>query len=247
MGLGDEIMALGRAEALFEETGRKVSIVNEIGRPRGHDAWKFNPAWDHRSTQTLMDCAAYRPYIKHWQNKKLFFNLEHKPRAGRMYLTDQEIDFNKLRGDYIIIAPYLKDHGSKNKAWSEENYIKLIQQLDMPIYQLVVSNSDRVIQGAKPYHTPHFRLATSVISGARLVITNEGGAHHMAASMRKKAVVFFGSFIPPSVTGYDFHENIGIDTDQGYCGEWEYCEHCAKAKKQITVEYFKQRVERALQ
>jgi ADP-heptose:LPS heptosyltransferase len=247
VGIGDEIMALGRAEKLFQETGRQVCIVNEIGRPRFHDAWKHNPAWNPASSQALVDCAGNRPYIKHWLNRKIIFNLDYSPIAGKIHLTEDELAFPVPSNDYLVISPYLKDTASKNKSWGEERYIELLKKIKMPVFQLIQNKTDRVIEGARPIHTPHFRNAARVISSAKLVICNEGGAHHIAASMGTKAVVYFGSFIPPSVTGYKFHKNLSVESGCGYCGDWNTCLHCEAAKKQITIDMFLNAINEALE
>lgn len=245
MGLGDEIMALGRAEEIFEKTGKPVSIVNEIGAARRHDAWVGNPAWDERSSQKLLDCASHRAYIKHWAGRKIVFNLDHRPRAGKIFLTDEEKSFNKEIGDYLVISPNLKKNASENKGWGFDRYQKIVlERLNMRVIQLISSDEDRVLNGVDVVKTKHFRQAASIISGAKMVLCNEGGAHHMAASMGVPAVVIFGAFVPPKVTGYDFHDNISVETDEGFCGNWDRCKHCSDAMKKITIDLVHERVEK---
>ena len=41
-----------------------------------------------------------------------------------------------------------------------------------------------------------------------LFLGHEGGFAHAAAALSKPAVVIYGGWIPPEVTGYEFHENI---------------------------------------
>ena len=56
MGLGDEIMALGRAERLFEQTGDRVSIMEYHGTPRDHIAWHGNPVdrdWETKKNHRI--------------------------------------------------------------------------------------------------------------------------------------------------------------------------------------------------
>lgn len=228
-------MALGRAETIFKETGQPVRIVNEIGATRDHAAWIGNPAVSKTARKTLLDCSSHRPYILHWKHRQAIYNLDHRPKAGKIYLTQQERDFNKIGGRYIVIAPTIKDNASINKNWGSDRWEKVIKSFGLPVYQLSESG-DETIKGASPIKTPTFRLAASIISGATFVLTNEGGTHHMAASFGVPAVVIFGSFIPPEVTGYDFHINIHRKTPHGYCGKWDYCPDCNKALADITPE-----------
>lgn len=43
MGVGDEIMATGDAARLYDETGKKVLILDRNSRPRYHDIFRGNP------------------------------------------------------------------------------------------------------------------------------------------------------------------------------------------------------------
>lgn len=242
MGMGDEIMALGRAEALFEKTGKKVAICRVGGYARDHELWHGNPAWDMFSTQKLIECSASRPYIKVWTGRKIIYDMTFTPRAGKIYLTDKEKEFAanaiaKHIGDakeFAVVAPVLKDTASPNKSWGAENWEAVIHDIPIPVFQLVPYPSAPVIKGAIAVHTPTFRQAAGVVSKAKFVMCNEGGTHHMAASMKTPAVVIFGAFIPPSITGYSFHRNISVETPEGYCGNFDPCKHCEKAMALIT-------------
>lgn len=244
MGVGDEIMALGRAEKIFQETGKPVAICNELNQPRDHGAWTGNSAVDKNSSQKIIDGAGCRPYIKHWKHRQAVFNLDYRPRAGKIMLNDEEKSFNKLNGDYCVVSPHVKKTASVNKNWGAHNFEQVIKNLPMPVYQLLENNGQHIIDGAIPLYTLNFRLAASIISGAKFVLCNEGGAHHMAASMNIPAVVIFGSFTPPEVTGYNFHENISVETEEGYCGKYDACPHCQSAMKQITPDIVRNRIEK---
>lgn len=249
MGLGDEIMALGRAERLFEETGKPVAICNAGGYPRTHDAWLGNPAVDEKSDQRIDDGANVRPYIKEWHGRRIIFNMDYRPRAGRIWLNMSERKFARDLGlpeKFAIVAPFLKDSASVNKDWGVENWEAVIDGFPLPVYQLLPTRDTPVIKGAQGIYTPSWRQAAAVIAKARLVLCNEGGTHHMAASFRVPAVVVFGAFVPPQVTGYDFHRNISVETPEGYCGNFDTCKHCKKALASITVDMVKSAAEEML-
>lgn len=234
-------MAAGRAERLWEQTGQTVAIcrVDTLTDgapryPRSHDAWTHHPEIDAGGPQQIIDCATSRPYIKHWRGRQVIFNHDYRPRAGRVYLTQQEWDFNTIQGPYAIIAPQLKPEASPNKSWGIDRWEAVIKDFPIPVFQLLESDRVKAIEGAQGIATLTFRHALSIIAGAAVVMTNEGGSHHMAASMRVPAVVFFGSFTPPQVTGYAFHYNMAVETPEGYCGRWDTCPHCNAAKRVIT-------------
>lgn len=236
-------MALGRAERLFEATGRRVAICHVDSawehadkKPRDHDAWHGHPAIDAHADQQVVDGAGCRPYIHHWKGRQVFFNHDYRPRAGRVRLTDSEWDFQPVTGPYAVVAPHLKDGASPNKSWGVTRWEAVIKDFPIPVYQLESSDDARIIAGAQAIITPTFRHALAVIGRAAVVLCNEGGTHHMAASMRVPAVVFFGSFTPPLVTGYGFHYNMAVDTPEGYCGRWDACPHCCAARGRVSVE-----------
>ena len=55
--------------------------------------------------------------------------------------------------------------------------------------------------------------------------------------MKKKAVLYFGGWIHPKVTGYKFHDNIYFEHPNSPCGAVGYiCDHCEEARKFINVE-----------
>lgn len=247
MGLGDEIMALGRAEAIYEQTGEPVAICRWGGYPRHHDAWVGNPAWDEKSKLKILDGAGVRPYIVSWVNNRIVFNEEYRPRAGRIWLTEKERAFNTLTGDYAVVAPFLKENASVNKDWGFEKWEQVIAGMKIPVYQLVSHPSAHVIKGARRLYTSTFRKAAAIIAGAKVVMCNEGGTHHMAASMGVPAVVVFGSFISPKVTGYDFHTNIAVETPHGFCGRFFPCAECREAMNSITPAQVRTAVDRILQ
>ncbi len=246
MGLGDEIMALGRAEQIFKDTGKPVAICREGGYAREHAAWNGNPAVDMFSTKKILDGGGCRPYIHRWEGRRAVFNLDYRPHAGKIWLTDEEQLFAASMapsGRFCVVAPFLKDAASPNKDWGQENWEAVIDGLPLPVLQLLPTKDTPVIKGARGLYTPSFRQAAAVIARADFVMCNEGGTHHMAASMGVRAVVIFGAFVPPLVTGYPEHINIAVETPEGFCGNFDPCKHCQNALALVTPSMVKSAVE----
>jgi ADP-heptose:LPS heptosyltransferase len=88
------------------------------------------------------------------------------------------------------------------------------------------------LEGVKFLDTETFTEALSWMAASEGYIGPEGGLHHAAAAFGKPAVVVFGGYIHPNVTGYDFHENLGGD----WCGARNPCNHCREKLDEITVE-----------
>ena len=58
--------------------------------------------------------------------------------------------------------------------------------------------------------------------------------HHAAAALGIDAVVLFGGFISPQITGYEYHANLtgGVKA----CGNLYTCAHCRKAMDSISID-----------
>lgn len=230
-------MGLGRLEIYHAATGKKGAILNDIGLPRDNVLWHGHPAWEPKGTSGIKDGAGCRPYIKQWSQwngqPRLVFNETYRPHAGRIHLTDAERASVTIDGDFIVVNPTVKANASQNKQWGVERWERAIAGLPLPVYQLGTSEGE-VIKGARFYRTETIRHAAAVIERARMVMTNEGGLHHIAASFKRPAVVVFGAFAHPLVTGYPFHTNLAVETQEGYCGRYAPCDHCKEAMAQIT-------------
>lgn len=257
MGLGDEIMALGRAEALFEETGKAVAITRPGGYARVHDAWRDNPAWDSRwhdgrvvpyRCQQIVDGAALRPYIKQWVGRRIIYNMDYRARAGRIHLGvgKRQFAYEHTPDYFAVIAPHIKKNASPNKLWPQKNWEAAIEGIPFPVLQLVSDDKEEIIKGAVALRTPTFHHAAAVIERSQFVLCNEGGTHHMAASMKRPAVVIFGSFVPPCVTGYDFHINISVENEHAFCGSFDHCRPCQDALAQIPPDVVRSAISKLL-
>ena len=236
MGYGDEIMALGRAEREFMRTGRPVAIIGLDGQRRANLLWEGNPAVDPGADETITDGPNARPYIERWEGSRIILNRKHRPRAGRVMLTDEEKQFAATapQEPFAVISPHIKANASINKSWGADRWAAAIQDFPIPVLQLGPSQGAYNIDGAAFFHTPTMRHAAAVIARAAVVLTNEGGSHHLAASMERPAVVVFGGFMHPKVTGYPGHINLIGDAMHVGCGKYEPCPACRNSLDKIT-------------
>jgi ADP-heptose:LPS heptosyltransferase len=111
------------------------------------------------------------------------------------------------------------------------------------VRQFIYGGARHRLHEANPLPVQNFRHALSMMRRAKLIVTSEGGLHHGAAAMGVPAVVIFGGFIPPQVTGYDMHINLAHGEA---CGRYTPCQHCKEAMEAISFEQVLGAVERLL-
>ncbi len=214
MGFGDDIMTTARVRALHKQTPVKVLITGIDGKPRWSEVWENNPkiARDRASAgQTLRDGPGARPHLDYQRmtRDRFFFNkvtLE----PGEIFLTDAE---KALARSVIVVEPHVKAGASPNKDWGFERFQELVKaRPELPWLQC--DHGSRLLEGVEVVPTRSFREACGVLSGARAAVLPEGGMHHAAAALGVPAVVIFGAYIPPSITGYDMHVNLSRDVPE---------------------------------
>jgi len=246
MGLGDEIMAMGEAEALYEATGRPVAICDKNNQPRWHEAWRNNPAVSRvlgSGIDSIINCPQKRSYIKRWRQtpRRTEFNRDHHARAGKIHLTiEDECRARALAplGTFAIIEPATRVslRSSRNKEWGVERWAEVVQDFPVPVYQFDIGDGSPLLEGVGIIASNDVRMSAGIVKFATLVLTIDGGTHHLAASMGTDAVVVFGGFCDPKITGYDSHANFYSNIDGSPCGRYDPCPHCKEAMAQITSE-----------
>lgn len=168
------------------------------------------------------------------------WNYDFKAKPGEMFFSADEIAFAKQFGEgFILIEPNVppeKKH-AVNKQWPVDRYEAVASELVSAGYQVVqfsYPTAKHRLKNARMVNTPSLRHALAVLARARLAVLPEGGLHHGAAAVGTRAVVLFGGFIPPAVTGYDMHVNMtgGMEA----CGMLRPCEHCTAAMAAIRTD-----------
>lgn len=67
----------------------------------------------------------------------------------------------------------------------------------------------------------------------------EGGLHHVAGALKKNAIVIFGHWISPILTGYPFHNNISSSSTKYGCGSFTTCKRCIEFLNNLSSSYIK--------
>lgn len=226
--------------------------------PWSEQIFRYNPNIAHPGDERADDIE----WVAHHKGNRLYntvapdrskwlWNMDFRPTPGEIFFTDDELRFAEAVGSgVVIIEPNVPRHKTvaANKDWGAVKYRAVADEL--------VSAGHRVVQFSYPtarntcasalqLKTPTFRHALAVLGRAALYIGPEGGLHHGAAADKRRvdgslvagptaAVVLFGGFIPPEVTGYAMHTNVTGGATA--CGHLRRCSHCRIAMSNISVE-----------
>lgn len=245
MGLGDQLIATGLAKGSVKR-GKKIAFGNGLKLMwdqnserifRGNPNIAFPGQERGYDVEWISYYKGWRGYNKqgsgHWE-----WNMKWKCSPGEIYLSDEEKKLGDRCGSgFVVMEPNVESWklSSPNKDWGRANYEAVAVSLARDghrIVQFEYAKSGPVVRGAKTVRTRDFRDALAIMRNASLYVGAEGGLHHGAAAVGIPAVVLFGGFIPPSVTGYDSHTNLaGSDK---FCGSFSRCQHCLDAMARIT-------------
>lgn len=252
MGFGDELIASGQARGLAQQ-GRRAAFGNGmriIWSKHAEHIHQNNPNVAPPGSENSSDLvwiknySGDRPYNRISSDRRRWIWKKHTIKApGEVFFTSKELSFAdqfSLPKPFIVIEPNVPRHKSVaiNKLWPLERYQQVVYVLRKRGFKIVqfVYGARNVSRIAGAYHisSPSFRHALAVMQRSRLFIGSEGGMHHGAAAVGIPAVVLFGGFISPDVTGYDTHKNIFVGGDA--CGSLTPCPHCRQAMLSITAD-----------
>lgn len=243
MGIGDEIMASGHALAEYRRTGKRVKILGLDGRARYDVLW-HGLAWIAQPNErgdfaTIANGPQCRPYIEYPFGRDIgqrWTGWRARDHLGAIALTGSEQRLARAAvghlGRFFVIEPDLDPKSNPNKQWGRSNWAALAEQMvagGLKVVQLGAQAPDYLVPGVRYVPTKSFRQAAGVLARAAGAVLPEGGLHHAAAVLGVPAVVLFGGYIDPEVTGYDGHVNLADRGAGSPCGRWRPCRHCADA------------------
>lgn len=242
-------MATGLARGA-KDRGKRIAFGDGrqiIFSPWSPIVFRNNPniAWpgDERATdiEWISHHKGNRLYNKMSESRtRWIWNTNFNPSPGELFFSEDEMKFAERAGSgFVVIEPNVPWHKTvaANKDWGTGRYSAVAHEL--------VADGNRVLQfgyetarvrlpAATQFSAPTFRHALAVLARASLYIGPEGGLHHGAAAVGISAVVLFGGFIPPKVTGYPTHTNLTGGAQA--CGKLAKCSHCKAAMDAISVE-----------
>lgn len=250
MGIGDNLMASGLARGA-KERGKLIAFgdgTKLLWDQFSKAIFQDNP---NIATPANMRVTPTRniEWVPFYKGNRIYnsaapgrwvWNYEFKAKPGELFFSYDERKFSHryVGNETVVIEPNLPAYKSVsvNKRWPVERYREVARRLireGRRVVQFDYGSGER-LPGVESLQTPSFRHAAAILSRAALYIGPEGGLHHAAAAVNTPAVVLFGGFIPPQVTGYDGHVNLTGGAEA--CGSWNACEHCRAAMNAISVE-----------
>lgn len=246
IGYGDDIMASGFARGAHAR-GKRVAFGDGrriIWGQWSEEVFRYNPNVASPGSEGDRDIEwndfykGHRSYNAH-SPERWIWNMDFRPPFGQLFFDDNESAFaDSVPDDFILIEPNVPNNKSvaPNKQWSVDRFQQVADRLMMNgenVIQLIYPTAKYMLRGVQLASAGNFRNALAVLSQAKLYIGPEGGLHHGAAALLVPAVVIFGGFIPPQVTGYPTHANLTGGAEA--CGSLLKCDHCRKALDAITV------------
>jgi len=197
VGLGDDLLAAGQAKLL-----NKPVRIGDGEKQVTNPLYKYIPYLSDFG-EWFIDYGGHRGYYKkierHKTWERIHFNMDYRAEPAI-------IELESIENDYIIIEPHIKRGAPPGKQWN--HYDEVVRGCD---YNFMQFNSDFL---------DCLSVGTSVveavrwIAGCKAYIGTEGFLHHLAAAFGKPAVVLFGAYSHPLVTGYDFHTNLWRDVPE---------------------------------
>jgi hypothetical protein len=249
LGYGDDIMGSGMARGAWAR-GKRVAFGDGrriIWGPWSEEMFRHNPNVARPGSEGAADIEWINYYKGHRQynslaNGRWVWNMQFRATPGEIYFSADEAAFAQSSIDpgFVMIEPNVPQQKSVavNKQWPIDRYQEVADVLvsrGHHVVQPMYTGARYLLRHIHPFKCGSFRNALALLARAALYIGPEGGMHHGAAAVGTPAVVIFGGFIPPQVTGYASHVNL-TGGDIVACGSLTKCEHCARALEAITVE-----------
>jgi ADP-heptose:LPS heptosyltransferase len=176
--------------------------------------------------------------------ERTIFNPAFKVKPGLLEIPDHVSAWAESLGigDCVLLNPHVKKSPGKSKDWGWERWLELAAR--SPYALLQCDYGKALLPGVRAIETPTFEHAAALIGFSRGVVTSEGGMHHAAGALRSPAVVIFGGTNPPSILGYDFHQNLAVDSPDALGRRGEH-PSCRAAMALITVDMVLDAMQRA--
>lgn len=231
MGLGDDIIVTSIAKRANTVTGKPV-MVGDGTRIIWSEVFRNNPRITDKISPDAVwvkNVSGNRPYIDYSKSDRTKFVWKpYKVEPGEIYFSADELRWQQK--GFVYIEPNVKGSFGGNKDWGFNRWQEVVNNLPGIWF---VQGTGKKLNNVDQLETKSFRDACALLSRASLFIGTDGGMHHAAAALGKRAVVVWGGLVGPNTLGYDFHTNLC--KSKTFCGSQLTCPHCRQALDSITV------------
>ena len=174
-------------------------------------------------------------YALRAEKHRTYFNPDFKVTPGHLPINPGLVRWavSQAVAKCVMVNPHVKKWPGKSKDWGWEKWLELAEKSGYKLFQCGYGKPS--IPGVPEIETPTFEHAAALLKVCRGIVTTEGGMHHAAGALLKPAVIIFGGTNPPSVLGYDFHENLAVDYPEAL-GRRGPHPACQAAMDMITVD-----------
>lgn len=243
MGWGDELITTSFVKRAYEKTGKLVVVGN--GVPIWNPMFENNPKIsrvEYPNCPWVRTVKGNRHYVDWGQTNasRVVFKEDARVEPGEIFFSPHELSLFSV-SDFVYIEPNIKGSYGRNKDWGFDRWQAVVDRL--PHVRWIQPPGKR-LRGVDQINTRTFREACALLSRALFFVGTDGGLHHAAAALGKRAVVVWGGFAPPKVLGYDFH--INLHSGVRHCGSVRACDHCRRAMDAISVEMVVDAIEECL-
>ena len=228
-------MATAEVKKAYEKTQKPLCVGDGSKAEWIEDVFQGNPKI---AKEPYLGCfwvrnfKGYRPYIKLNDKERIVYERDFKAEPGEVFLSDEEKKRHADKGRFILIEPNTKTFPiSKNKRWPIQKWQAVVDALKGE-YTFLQLTGKYKIQGIPNVGTRDFRDGMCLLYASELLVTTDGGLHHAAAALGKKAVVIWGGLASPKNLGYDTHINLHAGSEP--CGSKMPCIHCQYELEKIT-------------
>lgn len=247
MGLGDQLLATGMARGA-RDRGKRIAFGDGhriLWDKHSEEVFRYNPNVARPGSERARDIE----WIHYFKGHRIYnrrvgdnwvWNRNFRAIPGEMFFDPREaVRGRRFDTGFVVIEPQSAQWKSvaANKDWGFDRFQDVADRLTKSgrrVVQFRNSKGALGLERVEQLPTASFRDALAILSNASLYIGGEGGLHHGAAAVGIPAVVIFGGFIPPAVTGYDTHTNLtgGFEA----CGSLKPCRHCRQAMLSISAD-----------
>lgn len=255
MGLGDDLIFLGKAEEIYKQTGKKITPVYGNGWSPLFDNIEFltktggikvNSRDTHLKSDYHIDYYEeskeknqYGTRIKYRPFKPTPFKLRHS--QFEIEFAQKILDKYNITSPFCIINPdYKSSFFSNNKNWGFHKYQQLVYKLS-PYISIVRLHPGELykeppLKYAINIESQDLRIATVIMSKAKFGVTYDGLLQHVCAGFNIPCVVIQGGLINETIMSYSMHLYHSYDHELTPCGAMYNCDHCKEANESITVD-----------